>query len=128
MGSLALLLAGIIGGIFSFPGSSRRTFFVRAVLLDDLRFRVAAGAWAVTVGAGSSVSSKTTVAFPPTPSPRRMDGVRLSGARLGAQDERHVVSKEGFCMLFVFGDSGVMFVLTANGTRMPEIGATGMFG
>jgi hypothetical protein len=82
--------------MFSFPGSSRRVLFVRTDFADDLRFRVETGAATVIFGAGSSVSSKTTVAFPPTPSPRRMDGVRLSGARFGAHDERQVVSKDGF--------------------------------
>ena len=110
LGSRVLRLTGIlIGGIFSFPGSSLLTFLTRIVLpFIGLRFLDCAAGWGIGFEAGisSSVSSKTTVARPPIPSPRRIEGVRLRGARLGAQDDIHVVSREGFCMFFVMGDNG----------------------
>jgi hypothetical protein len=108
LGSRGLLLTDILtGGIFSFPGSSLRIFFTRLDLLLTFRFAGSVDSGCISVfGAGSSVSSKTTVARPPIPSPRRMDGVRFRGARLGAQDDIHVVSRDGFCMFFVTGDKG----------------------
>jgi hypothetical protein len=108
LGSRALRLTGILtGGIFSFPGSSLLIFLTRVVLLPGILrfFGCAAGSWTGSE-AGSSVSSKTTVARPPIPSPRRIEGFRFRGARLGAQDDIHVVSREGFCMFLVTGDKG----------------------
>lgn len=107
LGSRVLRLTGILtGGIFSFPGSSLRIFLGRLDLPLGFRFAGSVDCAITVFEAGSSVSSKTTVARPPIPSPRRIDGVRFSGARLGAQDDIHVVSREGFCIFFVTGESG----------------------
>ena len=61
------------------------------------------------------------MALPPTPSPRRIDGVRFSGARLGAEEERQVVSRDGFWMFLVLGDRGPWLVFTARGIRKPAL-------
>lgn len=110
LGSLVLLLTPrftCTGGIFSFPGSSLRTRFVRPVLIEGLRFLLTILVEGISdFSDGRSVSSKTTVAFPPIPSLRRIDGVLFITARFGAEDDRQVVSKDGFWILFVFGDNG----------------------
>lgn len=76
----------------------------------------------------TSVSSNTTVAFPPIPSPRRIEGVRFKVARFGAQIDKQVVSKDGFLMFLVLGDSGAWFVFTARGMRTAEPTTAGIFG
>jgi hypothetical protein len=68
------------------------------------------------------------VAFPPIPSPRRIDGVRFSWARFGAQDDKQVVSKDGFWIFLVLGDSGAWFVFTERGIRIAEFTMAGIFG
>src|SRR5271170_1547261 len=123
LGSLAPLVV-VGGGIFSFPGSSRLTRFPLVVF--PIGFRLLPTPVSVVSGAGVSVSSKTTVAFPPIPSPRRIDGVRFRGARLGAQEERQVVSRDGFWMFLVLGERGAWFVFTERGIRRPALTAAGI--
>ena len=60
------------------------------------------------------------------PSPKRIEGVRFRGARLGAQEERQVVSRDGFWMFLVLGERGAWFVFTARGIRRPALTAAGI--
>jgi len=108
------------------PGYSSRIFFVRPFLADGLRRFGAASVGMFS--APTVVSSKSTVAFPPIASPSRIEGVRFIGARLGAQEERQVVSKDGFWMFFVLGDRGPKLVFTARGIRTLEVIGAGMLG
>ena len=115
------------GGIFSLPGSLiLLTTFLPPFVTTTLLFFSLGGKGSV-LEAATSVSSNTTVAFPPMPSPRRIEGVRFRGARLGALEERQVVSSEGFRMFFVIGERGGWFAFRESGMRGALLGR-GMLG
>ena len=112
------------GGIFSFPGSSRLVRFTLVDFPTGFRFLgTTPNVVVFSLETVVSVSSNTTVALPPIPSPKPIDGVRFRGARFGAQEERQVVSREGFWMFLDLGERGAWFVFTARGIRRPALTA-----
>jgi hypothetical protein len=115
-----------MGGTFSLPGSSRLLLLIFAI--DSIGFRFLLVDVDVNMFSDwISVSSNTTVALPPRPSPSRMDGARRIPGRLGADEERQVVSKDGFLMFSDFGDKGARLLFSAKGIRTPELTADETF-